>query len=242
MLKYFGSIASSPGTTGKYYYSRFFQHYKIEAEYTPFRADSIDDLLEYLSYIQYSGFNISMPFKQRVINYLKVASQDVEQYNSCNTIKIIGGELYGFNTDINGVLKIVSCLLKNDRVILLGNGAIGNVFAKALTERKINFSIRSPSLKNWDNRHENCDVLINCTSLGTSLNVSPIDFVNVNRAVFDLAINGTKLREMCKTVNYVSGISFYREVFLEQFFIHTGIQPDRDYFDYLTKLLDSKFS
>jgi shikimate dehydrogenase len=242
MLKYFGSIASSPGKTGKYYYSRFFQHYRIEAEYNPFKAESIDEVLEYLSYNQNSGFNISMPFKQRVINYLKVTSQNVDHYNSCNTIKIIDGELNGFNTDINGVLKIVSSLRKNDYVILLGNGTMGKVFAKALTEHEINFSISSPSLNNWDNRHENCDVLINCTSLGTSLNVSPVDFVNVNREVFDLAINGTKLREMCKSVSYVSGISFYREVFLEQFFIHTGIQPDRDYFDYLTKLIDSKLS
>jgi shikimate dehydrogenase len=238
MIKYFGSIASSPGKTGKYYYSRFFQYYNIEAEYTPLKANNVDELLEHLLVRKYSGLNISMPFKQQVINYLQVSSRHVDFYNSCNTIKIIDGELSGFNTDIKGVLKIVSSLSKNDHVIVLGNGSMGKSFAKALTEYGVNYSVVATSLNNWDKRHAKCDVLINCTSLGTSLNLSPVDSVNASRVVYDLAINGFKLGEMCQSVRYVSGLSFYKDVFLEQFFIHTNIRPDEDYFDYLTKSID----
>lgn len=237
MIKYFGSIASAPGKTGKYYYSKFFQYYKIDAEYLPLKANNTDELLKHLSKNQFSGLNISMPFKQRVIKYLQISSQDVKVYNSCNTIKIIDGELQGFNTDINGVLKIISSLSKSDYVILLGNGSMGKTFAKAFTKHGVNYSVRSPSLNNWDKRHSKCDVLINCTSLGTSLDLSPVDFVNASRVVYDLAINGSKFAQMCESVRYVSGLSFYKDVFLEQFFIHTSIQPDEDYFDYLSKLI-----
>jgi shikimate dehydrogenase len=238
MTKYFGSITSTPGKTGKHYYSKFFRYYNIDAEYIPLKAVNVDELLGHLTKKKYSGLNISMPFKQQVIKHLQVSSQHVDFYNSCNTIKIFDGKLSGFNTDINGVLKIVSTLLENEHVIVLGNGSMGKTFVKALTKYGFNHSVISKSLNNWDRRHTECDVLINCTSLGTSLDKSPVDYVNASRLVVDLAINGSKLGEMCKSVSYVSGLSFYKDVFLEQFFIHTNIRPDEDYFDYLTKLIE----
>lgn len=237
MTQYFGSIASIPGKTGKYYYSQFFKYYKIEAKYIPLKAKNTDELLTHLSKNQFSGLNISMPFKQQVIKYVHILSQDVKVYNSCNTIKIIDGELQGFNTDINGVLKIISSISKTDYVILLGNGSMGKTFAKAFNQHEINYSVISPSLNNWDKRHSKCDILINCTALGTSLDLSPVNFVNATRVVYDLAINGSKLAKMCKSVRYVSGLSFYKDVFLEQFLIHTSIKPDEDYFDHLSKLV-----
>jgi shikimate dehydrogenase len=234
MLKLFGSISNSPGKTGKYYYSNYFRYYDIDAEYHPFKADDMEEVLSCLSNKYFSGFNISMPFKQQVIKYLDVPSQNVNYYNSCNTIKVINGKLHGFNTDINGVYKFISNVLKTDYVILLGNGAMGKTFAKVLNEYGIRYKIISRSLNNWETRHEKCDVLINCTSLGTSLDVSPVNLLNVNRAVFDLAINGMKLREMSKSLNYMSGLEFYKCIFLEQFLIHTSVSPDPEFFDYLT--------
>lgn len=236
MIKHFGSISVSPGKTGKYYYTKFFQHYNIDADYKPFKANDMHEVLNYLSDKQYSGFNISMPFKQQVLKHLNVRSQEVDFYNSCNTIKIVNDELKGFNTDIKGVLKIVSGIPKTEYVIVLGNGAMGKIFVKVLEEYGINYSVISPSLNNWETRHKKCDVLINCTSLGTLLNISPVQSVNVTRIVFDLAIKDNKLKEMCKSVSYISGLSFYKEVFLEQFFIQTDIRPDPDYFDYITTL------
>ena len=234
MTMQYGSVSNSPGKTGKYYYSNYFRYYKIDADYQPFKADNMKEVLSYLSNQNFSGFNISMPFKQQVIKYLDVPSQDVHYYNSCNTIKVTHEKLHGFNTDINGVYKFISNVLKTDYVIVLGNGAMGKTFAKVLTDYGIKFKMISRSLNNWETRHEKCDVLINCTSLGTSLDVSPVNLVNVDRAVLDLAINGMKLREMSKSLNYMSGLEFYKYVFLEQFLIHTRVIPDPEYFDYLT--------
>ena len=210
MIKKFGSISVSPGKTGKYYYSEFFKHHNILAEYNPFKASNINEVLGYLSNKQYSGFNISMPFKQQVIEYLNVSSLDVDLYNSCNTIKISDGELNGFNTDINSVLKIISSVVETDYVIVLGNGAMGRTFVKVLKEYGINHSVISPSLNNWGKRHKKCDILINCTSLGTSVNVSPVESVSATRIVYDLAINGYKLREKCK-IDASSGSIFIKD-------------------------------
>jgi len=232
----FGSVSASPGKTGKYYYSKFFEYYKIDAEYNPLEANNLSEVQKCLSNKFYNGFNISMPYKQQIIKYLNISSHNVDFYDSCNTIKINNSELIGYNTDINGVLKIVSNIFKDEQVTLLGNGAMGKMFAKVLNERGIEYKTYSPSLNNWESRHEKCDILINCTSLGTSLLKSPVEILNAARIVFDLTMNGNKLKEMCKYVDYFSGIYFYKEVFLEQFSIHTGMHPDSDYFEYLTKI------
>ena len=233
-MKHFGSISMSPGKNGAFYYSKFFQRYNLKAVYHPYQANNIQEVRKVLSENKFEGFNVSMPFKKEIIQLLNVSSADVESYNSCNTVKITDEKLSGYNTDINGVTKITSKILSNEKVLILGNGAMGKTFVKIFKQKNINYRIVSRSLGNWDERHQNCDVLINCTSLGTSLNSSPIDSLSVSRAVFDLAINGNKLRNLCSSITYFSGLLFYKEVFLEQFFLHTGIFPDPNYFDYLT--------
>ena len=40
MKKLFGSISTNPGKTGTYYYSEFFKHYDIEADYETLKADN----------------------------------------------------------------------------------------------------------------------------------------------------------------------------------------------------------
>ena len=83
----YGSISSSPGRTGLYYYSNYFKYYKIDATYTPLKVNSIGELEVYLSDKMYLGLNISMPFKQQIIRYLSDSSKIVSDFESCNTVK-----------------------------------------------------------------------------------------------------------------------------------------------------------
>jgi shikimate dehydrogenase len=234
MKKLFGSISINPGKTGTYYYSEFFKYYGVEAEYETLKAENPYELENCLKREEFSGLNVSMPFKSKVIEHLSFISPEVSNYNSCNTLKLVDHNLEGFNTDIDGVLHVVSKIAKDDFVLVLGNGAIGKTFTKVLKSKEIHFEVISPSLGNWENRHQRCDVLINCTSMGTSIMKSPIEIVNGIHTVYDLTFSGINLRNICSSINYFSGIFFYKEVFLKQFSIHTNISPDPDYFDYLT--------
>ena len=235
MKQMFGSISSNPGKTGTYYYSKFFKYYDIKAEYKSFKATDNYELENHLKKEAYAGFNVSMPFKSEVIKHLSIFSPEVSSYNSCNTIKVLQNNLHGFNTDYAGVLKVISSISKEDFVLVLGNGAIGKMFTKVLKLKDIKFEVISPSLNNWDTRHQKCDVLINCTSMGTSIFDSPIKFINGIHTVYDLTFNGLNLSKICSSINYFSGVYFYKEVFLKQFSIHTNVSPDPDYFAYLTK-------
>jgi shikimate dehydrogenase len=234
MNQLFGSISSSPGTIGKYYYSEFFKYYGIIAQYDSMKATDIKEVRNFLENKLYSGFNISMPFKTQIIRHLDAIDHDVSFYNSCNTIKFQESKLHGYNTDIYGVLKIVDSVCQNDYVLVLGNGAVGKMIAKVLMLRNIGFEVISRSLNNWNKRHQRCDVLINCTSLGTSVLESPINEILGTHSVYDLTFQGHELQKKCTSINYFSGIFFYKEVFLKQFELHTNILPDPEYFDFLT--------
>lgn len=76
--------------------------------------------------------------------------------------------------------------------------------------------------------------MINCTPYGTANTKSPLEsLVGINK-VYDLTFNGKELAEQSTKVEYYSGIYFYKEVFLKQFQLYTGIIADPDMFDYFT--------
>lgn len=225
-MKKFYSLSSHPGTTGQFFYNSFFKMQNLEAEYTPLAVANIDfhQTVDKLKNEKAAGFSISMPYKQKILDHLDYQSLDALAYNSCNTVVILNNKLYGYNTDLAGVIAAVSKITPRDKVIILGNGCLGNMFSKYM---KIlgyrNVKIVSRSLNNWNERHNDHHVLINCTSLGTVNNDSPVDYLSKKtRLVIDLAIKPGTLKEISKNINYFSGLDFYMHQFLKQYFIYTG--------------------
>ena len=100
----------------------------------------------------------------------------------------------------------------------------------------LNFKVFAPSLANWDERHIASTVIINCTPFGTANTESPLEsLIGVNK-VFDLTFNGKELAKQSSKVEYYSGVFFYKEVFLQQFQLYTGIIADPEMFDYFTTI------
>ena len=102
-MKKFISLSQYPGRTGQYFYTRFFEHYGIDATY---EARGTEDLVKSLQYAleeQVSGISISMPFKKKAIEFLDDTTAYVDIYNSCNTILIKDNQLIGYNADAAGV-------------------------------------------------------------------------------------------------------------------------------------------
>jgi len=241
MTKYFASLSEFPGSTGTYYYNKFFQHYDIPASYTAFKAVDLRDSIQLLVNQNYSGFSVSMPFKSQIVAYLDEFEANVETYNSCNSVLVKGNILSGFNTDIYGVNKLAQYLDPNDKIILLGMGNIGKMLMHYILSLGFNVKVFSRSLNNWEERHSHCDIVINCTHFGTANSYSPIDFLNGTSKVFDLTFNGKGLQKLSKNIQYYPGLFFYKEVFLKQFEIYTGINPQSELFDKFTEERETKF-
>ena len=77
------------------------------------------------------GINVTIPYKQAVIPFLKELRGRAGLYRSVNTIRIDADGCYGYNTDADGFL----CALRDGgiplkgRVALLGCGGVGRTFA-----------------------------------------------------------------------------------------------------------------
>jgi shikimate dehydrogenase len=236
-MKKYISLSKYPGKTGKYFYTEFFKYYNIDATYEPRACDDIHQGIAAALADNVNGISVSMPFKQTVIKQLHSRGASVSLYNSCNTIINDAGFLTGYNADLAGVEYACKNIKISDRVIVLGIGAIGSMFVKYLEDSHYNnLSVCARSLGTWNDRYKPADVIINCTALGTSTEESPYKLGQIppnTRLVIDLAINDNEFKDQCKNygIKYISGREFYREQFLKQFEIYTGIKSTVDVYN-----------
>ena len=236
-MKKFISLSQYPGKTGQYFYTEFFKHYDIDAIYEPLACADIEQSIKQAIEDNVSGISISMPFKRAVIPLVKNRHAYVDLYNSCNTIKIDKSNTTGYNADLAGVEYVCKEIKQGDKITILGGGAIGSMFVKYLEgEHYGNLNVCTKNAGTWTNRYSYSDVIINCTSLGTSTFDSPYKLGQIPpaaRIVIDLAIKDNELQEQCKIarVKYMSGREFYRAQFLKQFEIYTGIKPSESIYN-----------
>ncbi len=229
-MKTYISLSKYPGKTGKYYYTSFFNHYSIDASYTPLGTDDLSESIKMSLDNGVSGISVSMPYKKQVINFLTEADKSVTNYDSCNTVVVRDNKLYGYNSDLQGVIWASSHIKSEHTISILGNGCMGNMFYRYLADTN-KVDIYSPSLGNWELRNQPTDVIINCTPYGTIDSNSPYDEVDSNtKLIIDLAVNPGFLSYQAKEndIKYISGKDFYKYQFMRQFEIYTGMKVDEN--------------
>ncbi|OZF51930.1 shikimate dehydrogenase [Rhodococcus sp. 14-1411-2a] len=83
----------------------------------------------------YTGFNVTHPFKQTIIDSLDELSDDARMLGAVNTIAVRDGKSIGFNTDHTGFMSALRTGLPGaelGRVALIGAGGAGSAVAFAL--------------------------------------------------------------------------------------------------------------
>lgn len=84
---------------------------------------------------QFSGINVTMPYKQDVIKYLDQTDDIALEIGAVNTVVNKNGELYGYNTDYYGLKYLFNCndiLIKDKDVLILGTGATSKTAASVM--------------------------------------------------------------------------------------------------------------
>ena len=86
------------------------------------------------------GVNLTVPHKQVIIPFVDELSPQAAACQSVNTLKIIGGKLYGYSTDGAGIAGAVrenfGISLKDLRVVMLGAGGAATAIAFELGWQK----------------------------------------------------------------------------------------------------------
>ena len=78
----------------------------VNGVYLPLHAKTLKDLIHCAREIPLHGLSITMPYKQAIVPYLDNTDAHTAKIGACNTV-VRGqeGKLYGFNTDIAGVVR-----------------------------------------------------------------------------------------------------------------------------------------
>ncbi|MFL5734078.1 MAG: shikimate dehydrogenase [Chloroflexia bacterium] len=81
------------------------------------------------------GWNVTVPHKERILPYLHQRSDAVEATGACNTVRVEGRTLVGFNTDPTGFtagLEEAGDIPSGAKAVLLGAGGAARAVAWAL--------------------------------------------------------------------------------------------------------------
>ncbi|WP_442267137.1 shikimate dehydrogenase family protein [Tenacibaculum sp. ZS6-P6] len=167
--------------------------------------NELDDVLkEYNSSLK--GMNVTIPYKEEIIPFLDKVDKKAKKIGAVNTIKISKkGKLKGYNTDYYGFKNSLKPLLKekHKKALILGTGGASKAIAYALKKLNIEYAFVSRKAKNeamfsYNDLNktvvEDHLVIINCTPLGTSPNITqkpniPYQYIGEHHILYDLIYN-----------------------------------------------------
>lgn len=188
-------------------HSHWYNKYNVKARYEPIEIEQneIKNVIEKIKKKEISGINITLPYKQVIIQHLDKIINDAEVTHSVNTVYLDDkGNLVGENTDVYGVqaayLNKISLQKKFNSALVLGAGGVSPSIIYALIKSNLrNISITNrtyeksiflkkkfPSINiiKWEDFYKSIPefgLIINATSLGMK-NSDQFDYLieNVN--------------------------------------------------------------
>tara|TARA_A200000159_G_scaffold59945_1_gene55546 strand:+ start:5361 stop:6182 length:822 start_codon:yes stop_codon:yes gene_type:complete len=160
----------------------------------------------------YNGLNVTIPFKNEVIDYLNELDEEAKILDNVNCISMKEGVLTGHNTDKYGFDMLCSrngIVAKNKKCMVLGAGSSAKTIIKSLIDSEVKeIIVKNKSEKNaleviefakklgfhnialFSKKQSTCELIINTTPLGMySMNDDDnfFDFIiNNNADLIDL--------------------------------------------------------
>lgn len=164
-----------------------------------------DQVADFVRNGDYTGINVTIPYKKDVIAYLDELSPTARKMGSVNTIvRRKDGTLFGHNTDFFGFTSMVKHSgidVAGKKVLVLGSGGTSNTAVKALTDLGAEVVIISRSGENnYGNLHLHVDtsVIVNTTPVGMypKTGAAPLDLKQFPHleGVLDVIYNPARTR------------------------------------------------
>jgi shikimate dehydrogenase len=180
--------------------------------------DELGSAIASLKSVNISGFNVTMPHKVEILNFIDKKDASVEKAGAVNTVKNYDGELVAFNTDIVGFINPLhkrKVDFNGMVVLLLGAGGaarailaalgevkgISKIYVSSRNEIKLNQLIKagkdigpeciSAKTSKINSLSESSDLIINATPVGMNQEPSPISYRNISEKciIYDIVYN-----------------------------------------------------
>ncbi|PYG87038.1 shikimate dehydrogenase [Ruminiclostridium sufflavum DSM 19573] len=130
-------------TKSPFIHNTLFNEFKLNAVYIPIHVHEgcLEHAVSGLKAQNFSGFNVTVPYKKSIIKYLDDISNDALLMGAVNTVKNINGRLKGYNTDAEGFVRDfkdgLDASFKNKSVLLLGAGGTARALAVKLVSESV---------------------------------------------------------------------------------------------------------
>ncbi len=248
----------------------WFKKYDIDADYSIIEAtdNELPVITKKIKDGTYKGINVTLPFKQKIINHLDKIVNDAELTGSVNTVLIDNDQtVIGENTDVFGLqaayLKEIDNSL-NKKALIIGAGGVSpsvilsiqksgirNISVTNRTSEKCIFLKKKFNFLNilpWEKLEseiKNFDIIINATSLGLK-NGEDFNFNFLNTKDEVIYIDTIYNPLETKTFRYLkkegkkvfNGLDMFIYQGQKSFYLWNKINPEID--DGLIELLNSK--
>ncbi|MEO0333106.1 MAG: shikimate dehydrogenase [Bacteroidota bacterium] len=184
MIKHLFGLIGHPlsHSFSKRYFSEKFQREGIiDSAYELFEIKTIHELSKVLKQPNLRGLNVTIPYKQQVMQYVDTLDPVAERIGAVNTVRVENDKKVGFNSDYYGFRDSLLPWLDGSSVsqaLVLGTGGASKAVVCVLQDLSIDYSyvsrqtsekaISYADLKQKDLR--DYPLIINTTPLGMSPN------------------------------------------------------------------------
>lgn len=205
-MKRYGLIGRklSHSFSKEFFEKKFISENVQNCSYGLFELENEIEVKDFLLKREFDGLNVTIPYKETVIPYLDILSEEAKSIGAVNCIKNNKGKLIGFNTDAFGFSQSLKPCINSDitKAIVFGSGGASKAVNYVLDQLGIEYLVvsRNPiedqiSYSDLDgNRIKTHKLIINTTPLGMYPNVNsfpdlPYDELTDKHLLFDLVYN-----------------------------------------------------
>lgn len=193
------------------FFNNKFEKEGIDARYIPFEIESTDELPRIIEqHPQLCGFNVTIPYKIQVMDYLEGISDEAKAINAVNVVKVTRdadgkAHLWGYNSDVIGFTRSIEPLLngRHKKALVLGTGGASKAIVYALEQLGIEVQQVSRKASGKAIAYEDITpaimqshtVIVNCTPLGMvghgidQYPDIPYPFIGAEHLLYDIVYN-----------------------------------------------------
>ena len=162
----------------RHLFNEKFEYEGLDCVYQHFDLKSLDELQEVMEkYPDLCGFNVTIPYKEAIIPLLDEIDPVAKEVGAVNVVKIDGGRLKGYNTDVYGFKQLLNRAIngkETGHALVLGSGGASKAVQYVLRQKGIPYSIVSRNAEKGDYTYDiltdeilrQHHLIINTTPLG----------------------------------------------------------------------------
>ncbi|HLJ86435.1 MAG TPA: shikimate dehydrogenase [Candidatus Angelobacter sp.] len=224
-----------------------FRRENVNAVYLALHAKTLEDLLACVRDIPIHGMSITMPYKEAIVKHLDKTDALTAKTGACNTVvRSQEGKLYGFNTDVGGIIHPIEMRfpIPGSKILVLGAGGAAKAAVFGLRDRGADVSIlnRTPgpaqslakqahakAINKTQLKKLAFDLIINATPVGIENNREPLPIAEEDfkaKYFFEMVYNPAETRMVklarSKGIHVIPGAEMFVQQGARQFEIWTG--------------------